>query len=144
MFLFYFVETSPSIAAPSDPCVPSPCGSYAECRDNNGLASCSCLPSYVGSPPYCKPECVVHSDCPSDRACEAEKCRNPCDGSCGLYANCFVNNHVPVCLCPEGFTGDPFRQCSPKPVTGKFFLNFTYVFKLVDEFFNSLKDDEFI
>lgn len=72
--------------------------------------------SYVGSPPYCKPECVVHSDCPSDRACEAEKCRNPCEGSCGIYAQCFVNNHVPVCLCPDGFTGDPFRQCTPKPV----------------------------
>jgi hypothetical protein len=47
-----------------------------------------------------------------------EKCRDPCEGSCGLYAKCFVNNHVPVCLCPDGFTGDPFRQCNPKPLEG--------------------------
>lgn len=119
LFSFTTLETTPSVAVPSNPCVPSPCGPYSECRDNNGLASCSCLPSYMGSPPYCKPECVVHSDCPSDQACEAEKCRNPCEGSCGLYAKCFVNNHVPVCLCPDGFTGDPFRQCTPKPIEGK-------------------------
>lgn len=114
-----FPETSPSVAAPSDPCIPSPCGLYAECRNNNGVPSCSCLPSYMGSPPFCKPECVVHTDCPSDRACEAEKCRNPCEGSCGLHANCFVNNHIPVCLCPEGFTGDPFSECRPIPIRGK-------------------------
>lgn len=117
--LINFTETSPSVAAPSDPCVPSPCGLYAECRNNNGVPSCSCVAPYVGSPPYCKPECVVHSDCTNDLACEAEKCRNPCEGSCGLYAKCFVNNHVPVCLCPEGFTGDPFRECRQNPVQGK-------------------------
>lgn len=118
-----FSETSPVLAAPTDPCAPSPCGLYAECRNNNGLASCSCLLSYVGSPPYCKPECVIHSDCPSDQACITEKCRNPCEGSCGLYAKCFVNNHVPVCLCPDGFTGDPFSQCIPKPIEGELIMN---------------------
>lgn len=112
------LELSPVIAVTNDPCMPSPCGLYAECRNINGVSSCSCLPSYVGSPPYCRPECMMHSDCSSDLACIAEKCRNPCAGSCGIYATCFVNNHIPVCLCPDGFTGDPFRQCSPKPIQG--------------------------
>ncbi|EDW25204.1 GL10617, partial [Drosophila persimilis] len=26
-----------------DPCLPSPCGQYAECRDNQGSATCTCL-----------------------------------------------------------------------------------------------------
>lgn len=123
-----FLDTSPSVIAPTDPCLPSPCGLYSECRNNNGLASCSCLPSYMGSPPYCKPECVVNSDCPSDRACIIEKCRNPCEGSCGLYANCFVNNHIAVCLCPEKFTGDPFRQCTQLLIEGIYILHYIYLF----------------
>lgn len=73
----------------------------------------------MGSPPFCKPECIIHSDCPSNQACVNEKCRNPCEGACGIYAQCFVQNHVPVCLCSEGFTGDPFRECRPKPQEGK-------------------------
>lgn len=67
-----------------NPCFPSPCGLYAECRPNGNNPSCSCLPNYFGSPPNCRPECVVNSDCASDKACIAEKCRNPCEGSCGF------------------------------------------------------------
>lgn len=110
----------------TNPCIPSPCGQYSECRNIHDLASCSCLPNYMGIPPFCRPECIVHSDCASNQACVAEKCQNPCEGACGIYAKCFVQNHVPVCLCSEGFTGDPFQECVPKPMEGSnVFINFS-------------------
>lgn len=97
-----------------NPCVPSPCGPYAECRDMGGAPSCSCLRPYIGSPPNCRPECTINSDCPSSQACINERCRDPCPGSCGLSATCNVINHTPSCTCSEGFTGDPFTNCYPK------------------------------
>lgn len=100
---------------PSNPCNPSPCGQYAQCHNRNGGPVCSCLPSYIGSPPNCRPECVVNSDCPSNRACINEKCRDPCPGSCGFNAICNVLNHVPNCVCPTGYVGDPFSNCQPEP-----------------------------
>jgi len=98
-----------------NPCVPSPCGPNSECREINGVPSCSCLPTYIGSPPNCRPECSVNSDCISNLACINEKCRDPCPGSCGASALCTVTNHIPICTCPEGLTGDPFSYCTSKP-----------------------------
>lgn len=97
---------------PINPCYPSPCGSFATCRAIGETPSCSCLPNYFGSPPNCRPECVVNTDCPSDKSCIAEKCRNPCEGSCGWNAECRVQNHIPICHCRTGYTGDPFTQCT--------------------------------
>jgi len=48
-------------------------------------------------------------------ACIREKCRDPCPGSCGLNAHCQVLNHIPMCICPEGYSGDPFMSCYIKP-----------------------------
>lgn len=76
---------------PQNPCIPSPCGNFAECRPIGERATCNCLPNYIGSPPNCRPECVVNSDCPSDKSCIAERCRNPCDGSCGLNSGKYVH-----------------------------------------------------
>lgn len=98
-----------------DPCNPSPCGPNSVCRVNNGVAVCSCQPSYVGSPPSCRPECVVSAECPLTQACLASKCRDPCPGTCGQNARCQVVNHNPICSCSPGNTGDPFRQCFPIP-----------------------------
>lgn len=53
----------------------------------------------------------MNSDCESDKACIKEKCVNPCPGSCGLNAVCDVSNHIPICACPESFTGNPFSNC---------------------------------
>lgn len=97
---------------PINPCVPSPCGLYSECRAIGESPSCSCLPNYIGLPPNCRPECVVNTDCPSNQACIAEKCKDPCVGSCGLNTECRVQNHIPICSCRAGFTGDPFYTCS--------------------------------
>lgn len=101
-----------------NPCVPSPCGPNSQCRDIGGTPSCSCMPNFIGSPPNCRPECVINQECQSSLACIQQKCRDPCPGSCGFGAQCSVINHTPICTCPEGFTGDPFVNCQPKP-TGK-------------------------
>lgn len=102
-----------------DPCVPSPCGSFAQCRNIRDSAACSCLEGYTGQPPNCKPECTINSECQSDMSCVNMKCRDPCPGSCGLAAVCTVVNHIPICNCPEGFTGNPFTLCQLLPATRK-------------------------
>lgn len=104
------------IAAPpvQNPCEPSPCGPNSQCRQVNMQAVCSCLPSYVGSPPLCRPECVVNSECDTSKACINQKCDDPCPNTCGLRAHCQVKNHNPICTCAVGMTGDPFTQCYRK------------------------------
>lgn len=98
------------------PCMPSPCGSNAVCREQNGAGACQCLPEYFGNPyEGCRPECVGNSDCPSNRACVRNKCTDPCPGTCGQNADCQVVNHVPSCTCRIGFTGDPYRYCNTPP-----------------------------
>lgn len=100
---------------PTNPCEPSPCGPNSQCREVNGQAVCSCLPNFIGSPPGCRPECVVSSECPTDKACINQKCADPCPGTCGLNANCQVINHSPICSCSARFTGNPFTRCYQIP-----------------------------
>jgi len=101
-----------------NPCVPSPCGANAFCREQNNAGSCTCLPEYIGNPyEGCRPECVVNSDCASNRACVRNKCQDPCPGTCGQNADCYVVNHLPQCTCRPGYTGDPFRYCNIIPPT---------------------------
>lgn len=45
------------------------------------------------------------------KACIRNKCQDPCIGICGIEAICTVSNHIPICTCPPGTTGDAFRQC---------------------------------
>lgn len=93
-----------------DLCNPSPCGPNAIC--NNG--ECTCLPEYQGDPFFeCRPECVLNSDCPQDKACQKNKCTNPClSNACAANAICEVFNHVAMCRCPERMTGNAFVLCS--------------------------------
>lgn len=105
-----FIE-KPVFLEPVNPCIPSPCGTFSNCREVNGQAICSCLQSFVGRPPNCRPECTLNSECPSNRACINERCKDPCPGSCGFSALCNVVNHSPVCQCMTGYTGDPFSGC---------------------------------
>uniref|UniRef100_A0A2M3ZLJ6 Putative cadherin egf lag seven-pass g-type receptor n=1 Tax=Anopheles braziliensis TaxID=58242 RepID=A0A2M3ZLJ6_9DIPT len=37
---------------------------------------------------------------------------DPCLNACGLDAKCHVSLHVANCICPDGYEGDPFRQCT--------------------------------
>ena len=98
------------------PCNPSPCGANAICKEQNNAGSCTCIEGYFGNPyESCRPECIMNSDCPSNRACINNKCKDPCPGTCASLATCQVVNHLPSCTCPPGYTGDPFRYCSQIP-----------------------------
>ena len=75
----------------------------------------------IGSPPNCRPECIINADCPTDKACINRKCQDPCPGLCGINAKCDMRNHIPTCICNTGFIGDPFAQCyrpstAPRPI----------------------------
>lgn len=74
---------------------------------------CSCLPTYNGSPPGCRPECVQSSECSSNKACINQKCVDPCPNVCGTNALCRVQNHSPICSCIPNYIGDPFTRCNP-------------------------------
>lgn len=115
-FVRCFIEKK-IIPVITTPCIPSPCGSNAICREQNNAGACSCVSGYIGNPyEGCRPECVLNSDCPADKACIRKKCINPCPGSCGLHADCQVINHLPSCTCRNGYTGDPFITCTAAPV----------------------------
>ncbi len=120
----------PEILVPTNPCVPSPCGPNAECRNTNGIPSCSCLSQFIGQPPNCRPECSINSECPSNKACIKQTCRDPCPGSCGLNAACYVSNHIPICTCNENYIGDPFNECYLKPPERKYQSNWLNQFPL--------------
>lgn len=109
-------ELPPTTTPRTNPCQPSPCGPNSQCREFNDQAVCSCLETYIGSPPNCRPECVVNSECPLDKACINQKCQDPCPNTCGIDAQCTVKNHSPICACPPDFTGDPFARCNRIPI----------------------------
>ena len=113
---FIFFPVPPRVE-PIDPCNPSPCGSNAVCNRQRNAGSCQCIPEYFGDPYVaCRPECVVHSDCPSNKACQRNKCIDPCPGTCGINAECQVRSHSPTCTCIPNYIGDPFTACRLKPL----------------------------
>lgn len=94
----------------SDPCQPSPCGPNTICKD--GI--CSCLRYFHGDPNLgCRPECVYNTDCSLEKGCRQNKCVDPCIGTCGVNAICEVMNHIPMCSCPRGLSGNAFVECRP-------------------------------
>lgn len=97
---------------PINPCRPSPCGPNAECKSIGDSPSCSCLPGFINTPPNCKPECTNNAECSNHLACISQKCRDPCEGSCAPNAECRVISHTAMCICANGYTGDPFSHCS--------------------------------
>lgn len=113
------------------PCSPSPCGPYSECTVSaNGVAACSCRTGHVGSPPSCRPECLVSSDCKLQLACIDRRCRDPCEGACGRGARCQVIAHSPICTCNDEYTGDPFTYCYPAPCKWSILFHSLYYFRL--------------
>lgn len=109
LYLIAPLQTPPS----GNPCMPSPCGPNSQCRVVGNNPACSCLAGYVGRPPNCRPECTIDAECPGNMACQKEKCRDPCPGSCGAHTTCVVVKHAPQCSCDNGYTGDPFAGCTP-------------------------------
>ena len=111
-----FKTTIPPRTEVVDPCNPTPCGDNAICQARNRAAACQCIPEYFGDPYVaCRPECVVNSDCPSAKACQRNKCIDPCPGTCGINAQCTVRNHLAMCSCIPGYEGDPFVSCRFRP-----------------------------
>ncbi len=54
-----------------------------------------------------------NSDCDLRQTCHEHRCVDPCGlpGACGSGARCEVNNHVAICRCPNGMTGNPHENC---------------------------------
>lgn len=97
-----------------NPCNPSPCGPNSNCRAVDNIAVCSCVATYIGSPPNCRPECVLNSDCSQNKLCKNHICIDPCtQATCGLDSECKTIGHRPICSCRQGYTGDPFINCVP-------------------------------
>ena len=120
----FFIATARPVEV-IQPCNPSPCGRNAECSERRGAASCRCIRDYIGNPYIeCKPECIVNAECPRDKACVNQHCRDPCPGVCGLHASCSVANHAPQCRCDPGYEGDAFVACR-RITTRKLFLSQT-------------------
>lgn len=117
IYILFYSTSAPQQDVPAiiNPCVPSPCGPRSQCQAINNVPSCSCLTDSFGSPPNCRPECTINSDCTSNKACINEKCKDPCPGACGFEARCNVINHTPTCTCNEGYIGDSFSSCHLKP-----------------------------
>lgn len=113
LYHLLFIAILPERDTIHNPCIPSPCGANAICREKNGAGSCMCQSDYIGNPyEGCRPECVQSSECSSIKTCIKNKCVDPCPGTCGQNAICQVINHVPTCSCNPGYTGDPYRYCS--------------------------------
>ena len=98
-----------------DPCRNSPCGQFSSCivvdDVKNGNFRCECLPGHIGQPPLCHPECKSNYDCSPTHACINDRCEPPCQGACGLNADCQIVNHSPRCSCPESYVGDAYETC---------------------------------
>lgn len=110
------VFSSHQKAEPVHPCQPTPCGINAVCQEFNGAGACSCIPEYFGDPYIeCRPECILNSECPSNRACINSKCVDPCPGTCGYNAECQIVNHSPLCTCYPGYVGNPMTGCHQPP-----------------------------
>lgn len=62
----------------------------------------------------CIAGCRSNLDCSSDRSCINGQCLDPClrDNACGKNALCKVSEHRTICLCPDGFQGEPVKGCS--------------------------------
>jgi hypothetical protein len=90
------------------------CGKGASCKGViNHRPQCECPRDTFGSPfVECKYECYGDSDCARHKpACIYGVCKNPCEGACGIGADCNLRGLTPVCSCPRDMTGNPFVAC---------------------------------
>ena len=101
------------------------CGTNAHCVVEHHQAKCKCDDSHNGNPNIgeeCLPyECEYHRDCNNTMFCHGKNefgksCVDPCNHrTCGKNAICIVDNHEPVCKCPdELFEGNPNKECFSK------------------------------
>jgi len=96
----------------TNPCDKNPCGFNSVCRSYDNQPVCSCRAGYIGLPPNCRLECTFNTDCNETNICAKNRCTNPCPGRCAPQALCSVINHKTLCICPDGYTGNPYQLCS--------------------------------
>lgn len=86
------------------------CGTNAVCNTDYGI--CKCKEGFIGNP-YggCRKKCQVDTECETKKTCSKGDCIDPCLTACGKNAICIMNNHVPFCRCPYGYTGNAFEFC---------------------------------
>lgn len=93
------------------------CSCGQTCNTGKCRAKCnpgSCPPGQLCKKGACMAGCRTNSDCSSDRSCINGQCLDPCarDGACGESAVCKIADHRVLCLCPDGFQGDPNKKCT--------------------------------
>lgn len=61
---------------------------------------------------HCELDCDDNSNCQLTEKCENNKCVSACGfGTCGIHSQCFEENHIATCRCPDGYIGDPDYEC---------------------------------
>lgn len=121
---------------------PTPCNNNCQCDDSSYCiktcrsdAQCSCgekcssgkcktqctsnskcPEGHICIRGFCTAGCVSDNDCANEKTCSNSKCKNPCEknlSQCGKNAICRVSQHQAVCLCPDGYSGEPSKGCNP-------------------------------
>ena len=69
--------------------------------------------------PDCECICRNNADCDNDFFCNGTTCQDPCKNLCGSNAICTAVKGVGYCSCPNGYRGDPWKQCSSYSVAQK-------------------------
>lgn len=86
---------------------------------NRGKCRSKCNPGNCPAGQLCKngacvAGCRTNADCSNDRSCINGQCLDPCkrDKPCGENAICQVADHRALCLCKDGFQGEPTKKCT--------------------------------
>ncbi|CAH1986493.1 unnamed protein product [Acanthoscelides obtectus] len=83
-----------------------------KCR-NKCTSQSQCAQGQLCTRGACLPGCKSNNDCPNAEYCKNRKCQDPCaqKNACGKSALCQAADHRKVCLCPDGYQGDPAKLC---------------------------------
>ncbi|KAM0733299.1 Cuticlin-3 [Formica fusca] len=87
--------------------------------DENGRCVCPTRYGYrIDASGYCRQieiiECTRNDDCADDRYCDktTRTCQDPCKKQqCGVHALCNATRHQAICVCINGYLGNPYTQC---------------------------------
>ena len=74
------------------------------CSDNKCVAACLKCQGFFRT-------CFSHDNHQAFCQCPEGDCRDPCDETCGVNAQCENHGGVPFCSCPDDLVGNPFKEC---------------------------------
>ena len=90
-----------------------PCGQQC----SGGVCRSKCNPGNCPQGQLCQNNvclegCRSNLDCANELSCVKGKCADACTkNNCGEKALCRVSDHRALCLCPEGYQGEPTVKC---------------------------------